>query len=106
MKIRTGITLAAILAATTVTTAFAQGAGADTYKAKCAMCHGATGTGNAGMKVPPFKSPNAIKATDAALSASIKNGTGTGAIKMPAYAGKLTDAQIKDVVAYIRTLQK
>jgi mono/diheme cytochrome c family protein len=25
---------------------------------------------------------------------------------MPAYAGKLTDAQITDVVAYIRTLQK
>jgi mono/diheme cytochrome c family protein len=25
---------------------------------------------------------------------------------MKGYAGKLTDAQIKDVVAYIRTLQK
>jgi mono/diheme cytochrome c family protein len=105
MKIRTGLTLAAILAATTITTAFAQGSGADTYK-KCAMCHGATGTGNAGMKVPPFKSPESVKATDAALSAAIKDGKGTGAIKMPAYAGKLTDAQIKDVVAYIRTLQK
>jgi mono/diheme cytochrome c family protein len=105
MKIRTGLTLAAILAATTITTAFAQGAGADTYK-KCAMCHGATGTGNAGMKVPSFKTPESVKATDAALSAAIKNGAGTGAIKMPAYTGKLTDAQIKDVVAYIRTLQK
>jgi mono/diheme cytochrome c family protein len=58
------------------------------------------------MKVPPFKSPDAIKATDAALSAAIKNGAGTGTIKMPAYAAKLTDAQIKSVVAYIRTLQK
>ena len=106
MKIRTGLTLAAILAATTATTAFAQGAGADTYKGKCAPCHGATGTGNAGMKVPPFKSPDTIKATDAALSTGIKDGAGTGAIKMPAYAGKLTDAQIKDVVATIRTLQK
>ena len=105
MKIRTGIALATILAAMTGTTAFAQGSGADTYK-KCAMCHGATGTGNAGMKVPPFKSPESVKATDAALIAAIKNGTGTGPIKMPAYAGKLTDAQIKDVVAYIRTLQK
>ena len=107
MKIWTGITLATILAATTVTSAFAQGSGADVYTStKCAMCHGATGTGNAGMKVPPFKSPDAIKATDAALSAAIKNGAGTGTIKMPAYAGKLTDAQIKDVVATIRTLQK
>jgi mono/diheme cytochrome c family protein len=25
---------------------------------------------------------------------------------MPAYAGKLTDAQIADVIAYVRTLQK
>jgi mono/diheme cytochrome c family protein len=25
---------------------------------------------------------------------------------MPAYNGKLTDAQIKEVVSYIRTLQK
>ena len=105
MKIRTGLPLVAILAATTVTSAFAQGSGADTYK-KCAMCHGANGTGNAAMKVPPFKSPESVKATDAALIAAIKNGAGTGTIKMPAYAGKLTDAQIKDVVAYIRTLQK
>jgi mono/diheme cytochrome c family protein len=106
MKILTGIALAAILAAATVATAFAQGPGADTYKTKCAGCHGATGTGNAGMKVPPFKSPESVKATDAALSAAIKNGAGTGAMKMPAYAGKLTDAQIKEVVAFIRTLQK
>ena len=35
MKIRTQITLVAIMAATTMTTAFAQGTGADTYKAKC-----------------------------------------------------------------------
>jgi len=106
MKIRAGLPLVAILAATTVTSAFAQGSGADTYKAKCAMCHMADGTGNKGMKVPSFKLPETVKATDTALSTSIKNGTGTGAIKMPAYAGKLTDAQIKDVVAYIRTLQK
>ena len=107
MKIRTGIALATILAAMTGTTAFAQGSGADVYTStKCAMCHGATGAGNAGMKVPPFKSPESVKATDAALIAAIKNGTGTGTIKMPAYAAKLTDAQIKSVVAYIRTLQK
>jgi mono/diheme cytochrome c family protein len=32
--------------------------------------------------------------------------TKTGKGKMPAFAGKLTDAQIKDVVAYVKTLQK
>ena len=52
--------------------------------------------------IPPFNSPELVKASDADLIAATKNGKG----KMPAYAGKLTDPQIKDVVAYIRTLQK
>jgi mono/diheme cytochrome c family protein len=43
-----------------------------------------------------------VKASDADLIAATKNGKG----KMPAFAGKLTDVQIKDAVAYIRTLQK
>jgi mono/diheme cytochrome c family protein len=54
------------------------------------------------LKVLSFKAPEMVKATDAQFFASTKNGKN----KMPAYAGKLTDAQIKDVVAYIRTLQK
>ena len=37
-----------------------------------------------------------------ALIASTTNGKD----KMPAYKGKLTDAQIKDVIAYMRTLEK
>jgi len=87
------------------TSAFAQ-SGADTYKSKCAMCHGADGlaetpTGKM-MKVPSFKSPDVVKASDSAMIDETKSGKG----KMPAYKDKLTDAQIKDVVAYIRTLQK
>ncbi len=106
MKIRTGLTLVALLAATTMATAFAQGAGADTYKAKCAMCHGADGlaSGPVGksMKIPAFNSPELVKASNADLIAATTSGKG----KMPAYTGKLTGEQIKDVVAYIRTLQK
>ena len=86
MKIRTGIMLVAMMAATSMTTAFAQ-SGADNFKAKCALCHGADGTGKAAMKVPSFKTPEAIKESDADLTAAIKNGKGTGAIKMPAYTG-------------------
>ena len=86
--------------------AFAQQAGEATYKAKCAMCHGADGIGNTpvgkSMKVRSFKSPEDVKATDAELFKQTKDGVG----KMPAYAGKLTDAQIQDLVAYIRSLQK
>jgi mono/diheme cytochrome c family protein len=54
------------------------------------------------MKAKPFSSPDIVSASDADLIADTKNGKG----KMPAYASKLTDDQIKDVVAYIRTLQK
>lgn len=85
---------------------FAQSPGADTYKAKCQMCHGADGSANTpagkSMKALPFSTPELIAQTDAQLIADTKNGKG----KMPAYSGKLTDAQIKDVVSYIRTLQK
>lgn len=106
MKIRTGLTLVAMMATLTVTTAFAQGSGADTYKAKCAMCHGADGLGatpaGKSMKATPFNAPESIKDSDANFIAITTNGKG----KMPAYKGKLTDAQIKGVVAYVRTLQK
>jgi mono/diheme cytochrome c family protein len=55
------------------------------------------------MKAPSFKDPAVVKASDAELIAVVKNGKNG---KMPSYAGKITDDQIKSVVAYIRTLQK
>ena len=85
-----------VLAAGTMS--FAQGTAEATYKAKCQMCHGATGTGDTppgkAMKVLPFS-----KSPEAEMIALIKKGKG----KMPAYDGKLTDAQIKDVASYIHT---
>lgn len=84
----------------------AQGAGEATYTAKCKMCHGATGLGDTpagkAMKAIPFTDPTLVHKSDADLIAATKNGKG----KMPAYAGKLSDGEIKEVVAYIRTLQK
>lgn len=103
-----GIRMAAVvlLAASIAGPAFAQAPGADAYKTKCAMCHGADGLAatpaGKSMKVLSFKAPEMVKAPDAQFIAATKNGKG----KMPAYAGKLTDAQIKDVISYIRTLQK
>jgi mono/diheme cytochrome c family protein len=86
--------------------AFAQVPGADTFKAKCAMCHGADGLATTptakNFKVVSFKDPAQVKLTDAELTAATANGKG----KMPAYKDKLTDAQMKDVIGYIRTLQK
>ncbi|MGD0859757.1 MAG: cytochrome c [Terracidiphilus sp.] len=97
---------AILLAASLAGPALAQAPGADLYKAKCAMCHGADGLAatpmGKTMKILSFKDPSMVKATDAQFIASTTNGKG----KMPAYKGKLTDAQIKDLVSYVRTLQK
>src|ERR1700688_1647003 len=87
-------------------TSFAQTPGADTYKAKCQMCHAVDGSGSTpsgkAMKALPFNSPDVLKESDTDLIAVIKNGKG----KMPAFAGKISDSQVTDVVAYIHTLQK
>lgn len=80
--------------------------GADTYKSKCAMCHGADGLAATNMgkmlKIPSFKDPSLVKAPDSQLIEATTNGKG----KMPSYKSTLSAAQIKEVVAYIRTLQK
>ncbi len=73
---------------------------ADTYKAKCAMCHGADGSKSM-MGAKPLNGPDVQKMSDADLTEAITNGKG----KMPAYKGKLSDAQIKDLVSYIKTLK-
>jgi mono/diheme cytochrome c family protein len=100
------VRIAVVSLLTVSTMGFAQNSGADTYKSKCQMCHAADGSGNTpagkSSKVVPFSSPDIVSKSDADLVAITKNGKG----KMPAYTGKLTDAQITDVVAYIRTLQK
>jgi mono/diheme cytochrome c family protein len=83
---------------------FAQSSGEATYKAKCQSCHGSTGTPSPGiaklMGVKPASDPDIKKLTVAEMIASVKNGKG----KMKPIAG-LTDAQIKDVVAYYRSLK-
>ena len=93
---------ASIVAISLATPLLAQTSGATIYKAKCQMCHLADGSGNKGMKVPAFTAG----ASEASLIAATKNGVSTGPVKMPAYAGKLTDADISSVVAYIKTLKK
>jgi mono/diheme cytochrome c family protein len=95
-----------VLAAAIGIPAFAQNDGAEVYKAKCAMCHGADGLGatpaGKAMKAVSFKDPSLVKASDAELITAASKGKN----KMPAYEGKLTDAQIKAVIGYLRTLQK
>jgi mono/diheme cytochrome c family protein len=79
---------------------------ASSYKAKCAMCHGADGKGDtpAGKKLGArdFASPEVEKETDAELIEI----TAKGKNKMPGYEKSLKESQIKDLVAYIRELAK
>ncbi|MGD0800706.1 MAG: cytochrome c [Terracidiphilus sp.] len=97
--IRFQVVLATVLLAGAV--GFAQSGGEATYKAKCAMCHGAAGVPSAGMAknmgVKAVSDP-AIKAlTVAQMVAAVKNGKG----KMKPVAG-LTDAQITEAVNFYR----
>jgi len=104
MNFKTLIALAALMASVTGT-AVAQ-AGADTYKAKCQSCHGAQGTPNPGiakaMGVKPAGDPSVKSISEAQMIADTANGKG----KMPAFKGKITDAQIKDSVDFFRSLAK
>jgi len=85
---------------------FAQSSGEAVYKAKCQSCHGAQGTPNPGiakaMGVKPAGDPSVKSISEAQMIADTTNGKG----KMPAFKGKLTDAQIKDSVLYFRSLAK
>ncbi len=80
--------------------------GADTYKSKCLMCHGAAGMADSGagkaMKVKPVTDPDVKKMSQAQMVDAVTKGMG----KMQPFKDKLTDAQIKDSVAYFRTLIK
>jgi cytochrome c6 len=76
-------------------------AGEATYKAKCAGCHGADGKGKPAMKTGDLASADVQKKSDADLSGVITNGKPP----MPAYK-TMTPEQVKDLVAYIRSLKK
>jgi cytochrome c6 len=70
------------------------------------MCHGVDGKGNTpagkAMKARDLGSPEVQKQSDEALAAVIANGKGS----MPSFKGSLSAAQIKQLVAFIRTLKR
>jgi mono/diheme cytochrome c family protein len=80
--------------------------GAATYKAKCASCHAADGSGQTpmgkSMKLRDLRSPEVQKQTDKELFAVTADGKG----KMPAYKTKLSEAEINALVAHMRELAK
>jgi mono/diheme cytochrome c family protein len=78
----------------------------------CAQCHGASGKGDTKMG----KMLNAMDLTDPKKQASFTDAKAATAIKdgvkqngkttMKAFGGKLSDDEIKALVAYVRTLKK
>lgn len=84
-------------------------AGGSTYKAECATCHGNAGNGKgpAAVALTPkptdFTSAAFQDKTDTQIIATIKAGKpGTSMTGYPA----LTDAQVADLVAYLRTFKQ
>ena len=82
------------------------------FKAQCFLCHGATGKGNgigapSGTPIPDFTNKDEMtKRSDWRLFSIIKEGGqkfGHSPL-MASYASTLSDTQIKDLVAFIRSL--
>ena len=101
---RSGFLLAATLLVLPFSPALADDGGAALYKAKCASCHAADGSGNTpagkSLKVRDLCSADVQKLSDAELTKVIADGKG----KMPGYAKKLSADQIKALVATIRSM--
>ena len=75
------------------------------FTKNCEPCHGPQGEGglvkvdNKQIKVPSLKSDHAIKHTDDQIAKMITNGEEA----MPAFKDKMSQAEISDMVKYVRT---
>lgn len=85
----------------------AQARSADLFKGKdvfsnyCVSCHGADGVA-VHPTAPNFQRGEKLFVSDITLLQSIRGGKGA----MPSFGGILSDNQIMDVIAYIRTLSR
>ncbi len=74
------------------------------YKAKCAACHGADGSGQTPMgkkmHIADLRAPEVQKRSNPDLMKIIADGK----LKMPSYGKKLTAEEIKGLVLFIRGL--
>ena len=78
---------------------------AGTYRAKCVVCHGATGKGDSAagknLGVVSFSDPSVAGKSDADLRSVIEKGKN----KMPAYGKSLKPEEIQGLVGYLRSLK-
>lgn len=70
------------------------------YVKFCVVCHGERGESKL-IGVPNFaRGEVVVSSTDPMLLSTIKNGKGV----MPGFQGQLKDAEILDIISYLRTL--
>src|ERR1700751_661131 len=80
-------------------------ASATLFRSKCAMCHGADGTGSEvgkSLNIPDLRSQAVQKLPDAELVKTVSDGKGG----MPPFKGSLSEAQIHALVKYVRSLRQ
>jgi mono/diheme cytochrome c family protein len=101
MKRKTFVIAAVVIAS--ASSSFAADAAAN-WSQNCASCHGKDGSGNTmmGKKLGVKDYTKQQSFSDAEAANVIKNGKG----KMKAYKDKLSDADVKALVAYVRSLKK
>lgn len=72
--------------------------GRSLYENRCAGCHGMEGLPQV-FEVPNFKLGEGLMKSDPELLAFVKKGKGV----MPGFKGILTDTEIRDILAHVRT---
>jgi mono/diheme cytochrome c family protein len=74
--------------------------GRQVYEMHCQACHGVDGRSMV-PGTPDFTNGDALFRPDTELFQQIREGKGV----MPAFRGMLSDSEIRDVIAYVRSLQ-
>ena len=100
---KAGLLLAAIVVSCLCTYAQASDIfnGKDVYDLHCQTCHGMDGQAIE-PGVPDFSRGESLYAPDVDLVRVLRDGDG----HLPSYRGLLSDEELRDVIAYIRTLQR
>jgi len=68
------------------------------YMDRCSGCHGLNGSPRV-TEIPDFKMGEGLMKSDQEILAFVKKGKGV----MPGFKGTLTDTEIRDILAYVRT---
>lgn len=93
------VTMALFMAATVQASDIFKGR--EVYELHCESCHGSDGA-SIDPDTPDFSRGESLYVPDGELVRRLREGS----IMKPAYRGLLTDQEMRDVIAYVRTLQR